>query len=341
MVWSPGKQLNRGRYRIERELGRGGNSITYLAKNKQDEAFAIKTLNDEFINSEILPSSEFNRWQEIFIQEAFKLAKCSHPHIVRVEEIFPEDGVWCIVMEYIAGTNLASYVQQQTLLEQEALQYIQQIGNALITVHNNGFLHRKIGPENILLRHNQSEGKAVLIDFSLARPFDQDLTETRSGEIADGFTPMELYSHTGKRGPYTDIYALGATLYLLLTGETPPNAQDRYLNDISLQPPQEINPQISDRVNDAIILAMALEPEHRPQSIKEWFELMKLPVTTEETSKTKKASRSSISVIDQMIVLASGGAFVGGLIAQFYGAVIGAVFGAIFAVLYKKNRSHN
>jgi len=266
MVWSPGKQLNRGRYRIERELGRGGNSITYLAKNKQDEAFAIKTLNDEFINSEILPSSEFNRWQEIFIQEAFKLAKCSHPHIVRVEEIFPEDGVWCIVMEYIAGTNLASYVQQQTLLEQEALQYIQQIGNALITVHNNGFLHRKIGPENILLRHNQSEGKAVLIDFSLARPFDQDLTETRSGEIADGFTPMELYSHTGKRGPYTDIYALGATLYLLLTGETPPNAQDRYLNDISLQPPQEINPQISDRVNDAIILAMALEPEHRPQS---------------------------------------------------------------------------
>ena len=203
MIWSPGKQFKRGRYRIERELGRGRNSITYLAKNHQDKAFAIKTLNDKFINPEILPSSELNRSQEIFIQEAFKLAKCSHPHIVRVEEIFPEDGVWCIVMEYIAGTNLASYVQQQTLSEQEALKYIQQIGNALITVHNNNLLHRNIGPQNIILCHNKSEGKAVLIDFSLAQPFHQDLTEIRSDEIADGFyTGGIVFSRSNRRPIY-------------------------------------------------------------------------------------------------------------------------------------------
>ncbi len=333
MVWSPGKQLQRGKYTIKRELGRGRIAITYLATDREGNPLALKTLNDE-----LRYSSDYDRLEQAFVKEAFKLIRCSHPHIVKVNEPFQVDGVWCIPMEYIAGTNLVTRTQP-ILPEETALEYIQQIGSALSEVHSHGIVHRDVRPENIMVR--SGEQQAVLIDFGLALDSDSELTQTRTEEIAEGFAPLELYSRGEPKGAYTDIYALGATLYLLLIGETPPNAKDRLLNHVPLRLPQEINPHISDRVNKAIIRAMALKPENRPQSIKEWFELMKLPVTTEETSKTKKASRSSISVIDQMIVLASGGAFVGGLIAQFYGAVIGAVFGAIFAVFYKKNRSHN
>jgi len=279
MVWAPGKQLHNGRYTIQKVLGHGRFGITYLAKDKVGDTVVIKTLNDASLNR-----PDFKRLQQVFVQEAVKLARCRHRYIVRAELPFQEDELWCIAMEYIDGVDLAS-LAQPILPEEEALRYIQQVGEALIEVHHNGLLHQDIRPGNIMLRVRQGEAEAVLIDFGLAQEFDHDLTMTRTEEVAEGFAPLELYSRQAKRGAYTDIYSLGATLYVLLTGKLPVSAmvrkasQSRLISLFSktrLIPPKDINSKISIHVNRAILWAMELEAEHRPQSIQEWLDLLGL-----------------------------------------------------------------
>ena len=263
MAWQPGTKLYGDRYTIQRELGQGRFGITYLVRDKKDQDFVIKTLNDQSLRG-----SEFERLQQVFVQEAFKLAKCQHPHIVEARELFKDKGLWCVVTEYIKGNNLGKK-QQQILPEAKALQYIQQIGSALIEVHSNGLLHRDVRPGNILIRQDTEE--AVLIDFGLALDFDRELTTYRTEETMAGFAARELYSETAKRGAYTDIYALGATLYTLITGKIPADALEVALGKKQLTQPQEHNPQISDCTNQAILKAMNIDPSHRPQSVQEWL----------------------------------------------------------------------
>ncbi|WP_335147429.1 serine/threonine protein kinase [Nostoc sp.] len=126
MAWIAGDRLQGGKYTIEEKLGRGKFGITYLVRNKNGDLVVIKTLDDQHRNQ-----PDFNRLQQNFVREAFKLAKCQHPNIVRLlEEPFQEDGLWCIAMEYIAGVDLA-HRSQNILPESEALHYIQQISEAL------------------------------------------------------------------------------------------------------------------------------------------------------------------------------------------------------------------
>ena len=264
MAWQPGTKLYGDRYTIQRELGKGRFGITYLVRDKKDQDCVIKTLNDQF-----LQGSEFERLQQVFVQEAFKLAKCQHPHIVEVRELFKDKGLWCIVTEYIKGENLGKQ-QQQILPEAKALQYIQQIGSALIEVHANDLLHCDIRPDNILIRRNTEE--AILIDFGSSLDFKRRLgTSSTSENPIPGFTTLELYSETSKLGAYTDIYALGATLYVLVTGKRPTDCRKRAFDEEKLVSPQEINPQISDRTNQAILKAMNIDSSHRPQSVQEWL----------------------------------------------------------------------
>ena len=263
MVWSSGKQLQNGRYTLLDLIGQGRFGITYLAEDKHKDRLVIKTPNDEALNR-----ADFERLQQVFVKEAFKLAKCRHPHIVQAGEPFQENGVWCIPMEYIDGVTLAR-IKEKVLSEAEALQYIQQIGEALSEVHRNGFLHGDVRPANIMLRAGKAE--AVLIDFGFAREFDHDLTITRTKELAGGFAPVELYSRQAKRGPYTDVYSLAATLYILITGEKPTSAPDRGAYNAPLIAPKKHNPQISDAVNKAILRGLKLKGEDRPQSVEEWL----------------------------------------------------------------------
>ncbi|WP_277875183.1 protein kinase domain-containing protein [Anabaena sphaerica] len=139
MVWVSGQQLQDGKYTIENKLGHGGFGITYLAKNKKGNPVVIKTLKDTDVDS-----NDFDKCLQDFINEAIKLAKCSHhPHIVKVYECIKEGDIWGMVMEYIEGEELGNL---GILSESQALLYIQQIGEALTIVHNNGLLHRDVIP---------------------------------------------------------------------------------------------------------------------------------------------------------------------------------------------------
>lgn len=268
MAWLVGQKLHDGRYTIEKELGKGYFSITYLVSDRDRKRLAIETLSDDLLNQ--LTPLEIDSLQEKFLQEAVKLAKCKHPHIVQIKEPFLEGDRVCIVMEYIDGVDLASSVQSQ-LSEAEALRYIQQMGDALNAVHENGLVHRNVKPGNILLRAGKSE--AVLTDFGLARGADNPVT-TLDANTADGFDSLELYYVDAQLGAYTDIYSLAGTLYFLLTGQIPPTAMDRSQGGARLTAPKQINSQVSDRTNEAILTGMALAAEDRPQTMQDWLDIL-------------------------------------------------------------------
>ncbi|HEY9811003.1 MAG TPA: serine/threonine-protein kinase [Halomicronema sp.] len=279
MNWETGHILQSGKYIIEKVIGKGGFGITYLAKEADTGSFvAIKTLNDK-----VRKRVDFIQCQQDFLNEALRLAKCSHPYIVEVRELIFEDPLWCVVMEYIKGIDLASLIQEEgTLSESEALRYIGQIGQALTFVHYQGVLHRDVKPLNILVTKNRSEAR--LIDFGLARGFTPNLTQVHTEYTSEGFSPVEQYDKRALRGAYTDVYGLAATLYGILTGKAPQAALKRdrsfskYQKDL-LIPPKELNPLISDQVNNAIIEGMALEPQNRPHSIPVWLKLLGLDIS--------------------------------------------------------------
>jgi serine/threonine protein kinase len=276
MAWLSGQELQDGKYTIEKELGEGGFGITYRARDNHGNFVVIKTVNDA-----IQKRADFTKFQQDFLNEAIKLAKCSHPHIVQIYEVIHEDDLWCMVMEYIDGEDLGSFVENQGVLsETEALRYIQQIGSALTVVHDNGLLHRDIKPQNIMLRSGKSE--AVLIDFGIAREFTPNLTKTHTKILSDGFAPIEQYDARAKRGAFTDVYALAATLYSVLTGELPTISPMRAIGT-ELEEAKKINSSISDKVNQAIIKGMELKPENRSQSINEWLSLLNIQKTSNNT----------------------------------------------------------
>ncbi|MDJ0734744.1 MAG: serine/threonine-protein kinase [Nostocaceae cyanobacterium] len=291
MVWSLPKQLHGGKYTAETILGQGRFGITYLATDENGNRIVIKTLDDDLRNQ-----PDFNRLQQKFVQEAFKLAKCQHPNIVRLlEDPFCEDDLWCLAMEYIAGVDLA-HRPLNIVPEKEALHYIQQIGAALGVVHENNLVHRDVKPANIMIKAGSTQ--AVLIDFGLARGFDSKKLSVSNleTEAEAGYTPPELYSHTVELGAYTDVYSLAGTLYNLLTGQKPISAKERLQNQTPLPAPKELNPQISDRVNRGILWAMDLKPENRPQSIQQWLDFLRIKPQVDENTEQTPPQRPNYEV---------------------------------------------
>ncbi|MDZ8184609.1 MAG: serine/threonine-protein kinase [Nostoc sp. ChiSLP02] len=271
MVWNPGKSLFGGRYIIESQLGEGGIGITYLARNQQNQLRVIKTLKEEILNHPAWILHR-NKLRQDFRDEAVRLAVCHHPHIVQIENVFDEGNSPCMVMEYIQGEDLGQRLKRVGVLsETEALLYIRQIGGALTLIHSKGLLHRDLKPRNIMIRFDKSE--AVLIDFGISREFVPNVVQRHTVYRTPGFAPPEQYELEAPRGEYIDIYALAATLYNLLTGVVPTSADDRRHN-VNLEPPQYFNPNISNRVNQAIMCGMDLESTYRPQSVQEWLKLL-------------------------------------------------------------------
>jgi len=292
MAWAAGQLVNKGKYKIERVLGEGGFGITYLAEicQRPGEKIVIKTLRDE-----IQKRGDFADFQQDFINEAIKLAKCNHPHVVAVGEMFQETvphprqqgqtlSLQCMPLDYVKGEDLEVYLRQQPqqrVSEQEALIYIRQVGEALTVAHRQNLLHRDVKPDNILLRRNRVSGQreAVLIDFGIAREFRQDVTQTHTQFYTPGFAPPEQYDRHAKRGAYTDIYALAATLYRMVTGHTLPEGSNRELSMLKyncdlLEPPEQYNGGLSSSLCRAIMWGLEVETHKRPQQMEEWLQAL-------------------------------------------------------------------
>ena len=269
-----GSTLQGGRYRIERVLGQGGFGITYLAvQSGLERKVAIKEFfMKEFCNrdgstSHVTLGTEGSRetvarFREKFLKEARNIARLNHPHIVRIHDIFEENGTAYYVMEYAEGGSLADLVKSKGCLsESEATHYILQVAEALAYIHAENMNHLDVKPANILLN---DRNEAILIDFGLSKQYDAltgGQTSTTPVGISEGYAPMEQYKQGGvsEFSPETDIYALGATYFKLLTGKTPPSASDVFEDGV---PVDELKARgVSQPVIDLIVQAM--EPKKK------------------------------------------------------------------------------
>ncbi|MEA5567730.1 serine/threonine-protein kinase [Anabaena sp. UHCC 0399] len=263
-----GKILQGGKYTLIQEIGRGGFGITFKATHHYlEQEVVMKTINEK-----LRQHSEFAKFEQQFQDEARRLATCVHPNIVRVSDFFVEDGLPYMVMEYIRGETLgdAFILPGIPLPEATAIHYIRQIGAALQVVHSNGLLHRDVKPDNIILRQGTQE--VVLIDFGIAREFNNGVRQTHTGIVSEGYSPIEQYLTQAMRTPATDVYGLAATLYALLTGQVPLPA---LLRDREQMPaPRELQPHLSASVNQAVMRGMAVESRFRPATVAEWLQLL-------------------------------------------------------------------
>lgn len=291
--WREGQKVNQGKYVIEAFLGEGGYGVTYRASDTSTgEPFALKTLNSQHQNRD-----DFSELQQRFINEAIALASCHHPHIVRVyPQMFQEGKLWCMVMEYVAGQGLQDYIAVRgKLSEADAIAVIERLGDALTCVHDRDLLHRDVKPSNVLLR-NDDVREPVLIDFGLARKFDIERARTMTNAVTESFAPLEQYERRGNFGPWTDVYALAATLYVLLAAKLPLPSQFRQETPEAFLPPQHYNRDISDRVNAAILAGMAVEVKDRPQSVVEWLALLK-PTRSREGEERERSTAPPLEII--------------------------------------------
>jgi len=303
-----GQLLNKGQYQIIETLGHGGFGITYLAedtKSNSRKKVCIKTINvmglEQRYRLKYGNTSGFDQYlkneQEKFASEAMVLASFDHPHIVKVQpKLFQENDIWCMVMAYIKGKNLERCLYDQgNFSEQEGLNIIQQIGSALQYIHNKNYLHRDIKPQNILIR--DEDQKAILIDFGLAREVDFAVSMSLTNAATPPFAPPEQFEKRSNFTPALDIYSLGATLYVLIAVNEEPfiPLSSPYLNskimldlNMPLKPPKELNNKISDQVNNAILKAMEFQVKNRPQSMEEWFTLLRINVIASKTKQSIK-----------------------------------------------------
>jgi len=273
-----GTSLQSGKYTIERVIGTGGFGITYYVRhNGLGHYFAIKEF---FISAYCMRNSLqktvmlqgmtpiiYDKYLQKFVEEAQILAKLNHPNIVKVIDIFKENSTAYIVMPFIEGQTLQQLVEQKGTLSYEAtVNYIAQLSEAVEYIHHRDILHRDIKPENIIIT---PENKAILIDFGSAREFIHDKTQQHTSILTQGYAPLEQYSTISKKGSYSDIYSLGATLYFVLTGQKPMDAAIRTMEMMS--EPKDLVSSIPEVVNLTITKAMSLKPEERQQSMSEFM----------------------------------------------------------------------
>ena len=272
----PGTELL-GRYIIGEVLGFGGFGITYKAWDKKFETIlAIKEYYPSGIVNRNPGESEvilftgkkkdiFDNGLVRFLDEAKNMAKFSqNNNIVNVFEYFEDNNTGYIVMEFLEGISLNSYLLKQTqkLPLDEIMTITMSVCSALRELHAIGIIHRDVSPDNIFMCSN---GKIKLIDFGAAR-FSLNEEKKMTIILKPGFAPPEQYEKINKQGPWTDIYALGATVYLLLTGTKPDESTNRKIED-KVIPPSKLDPSIPEYISNTVMKAIALDKKNRFTSI--------------------------------------------------------------------------
>ena len=255
MNLTAGTALHNGKYVLDTQLGKGVFESTYQATNTHSgQTVVLKTIGEN-----LRQHPDFHQFKLQLLKLVQRLSYCKHPHLVQVLDSFEDAGRPYLVMEYIPGQTLAELIQSQVLSETKAVEYIRQIGDALSVLHQAGLLHRDVKPQNIIRR--QDTDTVVLCEFGITCDFTPGVRQTHANLLSAGYAPLEQYSLEGQCTPATDIYALAATFYCLLTGRPPLPAPVR--NSVALANQRVSAPQ-SERGG-----RVALGQEHR-LSLPDW-----------------------------------------------------------------------
>jgi len=274
----PGEILQ-NRYLIKKIIGRGGMGSVYLADDTllEGRKCALKEVEYDRSLDEIL----IKEAQQQFMREATILARLDHPNLPKVSDFFSIESRDYLVMDYVPGEDIRTLILQakhagQFLPISDIRNWAEQLGDALSFLHSQDppIVHRDIKPSNLKITPS---GLLKLVDFGLVKimvPDDVTITVIQ-GQGTAIYTPLEQYGgdgiHTDIR---SDIYSFGATLYHIVTNVQPADARERFLDPHKLTPPSEINPAISSQVEKAILWALELHPDDRPQTIKQFTDTL-------------------------------------------------------------------
>jgi Protein kinase domain len=283
---SPGTKLLYGQFTIESFVNSGGFGIVYIARDSLDRKVVIKECFPSAFCRRVganvgvrsrAQQDEFRAAVKHFMQEAVTLSQLKHPNIVKVHEVFEDNETAYMAMDYIDGPDLLQTVEgsARPLTPKEIIAFLQTMLDAVGHVHDQGLLHRDISPDNILL--DTTSGQPILIDFGASRKEVTRKSRALSGlrVVKDGYSPQEFYVQGSKQAPCSDLYALAASFYHLISGETPKTSQER-LSSIASREGDPLRP-LAGRFKaypreflQAIDKAMALFPRDRLQSVAEW-----------------------------------------------------------------------
>lgn len=273
------RSILKDQYLIGKVLGQGGFGITYLGL---DLVLHKKVAIKEFLPSMLATRSEdkttvvpysgnqeqfFQQGLQSFIGEARNVAHFSrHINIVNVNNYFEANNTGYMVMDYLEGVSLSSLIVKRggRLSLREALSILFPILEALSEVHKMAIYHRDISPQNIIITTNNIP---VLIDFGAARQIVGEQSYSLDVVLKHGYSPLEQYTSRGKIGPWSDVYACGATLYHMITGKVPPPSVDRVERDELIQPSLIEGLNVTEELNDTILTALAVRTSDRYQSI--------------------------------------------------------------------------
>ena len=268
-----------GRYMVGQVVGAGGFGIIYKAwDNAMNMVVAVK----EFFQSGLVSrashtqevfliasgrTDEFFEGKRRFIEEAVRIKEfAGHPNMVAILDVFEQNNTVYQVMEFLQGDTLESFLEKNPLPIDEKISIAMMVGDALKALHGAGILHRDVSPDNVIVPFNSLEHGVKLFDFGAARfsPKEKDSLQTRV--MKPGFSPPEQYGPSSGQNPQTDVYALGATLYFLLTGIKPEEATNRRIED-TLPTPKALNDEIPENISNAVLTAMALDLQLRFKTI--------------------------------------------------------------------------
>lgn len=272
-------------YVVERVLGQGGFGVTYLGRDTNlDRPVAIKEYLPAGVathraDATVVPRTDaqcgrYRRGLDSFVLEARTLARFDHPNIARVYAIFECNGTGYMIMRFEEGESLAAVLERRsTLLEDELIDLLLPVLDALEVVHDAGFIHRDLRPDNVHLRR---DGRPVVLDFGSARSLIGKQAEFTS-LVAAGYAPLEQYYGSAEhQGPWTDLYGLAAVCYRAIAGQPPVDAITRAKGVLGscrdlLVPACDLGRgRYSARLLDAIDHALAFGEKDRPQSVREW-----------------------------------------------------------------------
>jgi predicted Ser/Thr protein kinase len=314
----PGSLLG-GRYTVGQVLGFGGFGITYKAwDSKLRSVVAVKEYYPSGVANRTPGAKnvilfaqnrvkEYNHGLTRFLDEARNMAKfSSYRNIVNIYEYFEENNTAYLVMEYLDGVTLGDFLKDNVLETDDCIDIILQVSAALKAIHGQGVLHRDVSPDNIFIC---TSGAVKLIDFGAAR-FAADEDRLLTIILKPGFAPPEQYERVNVQGPWTDIYALGATLYYMATGMKPEESTNRKIQD-NLPPPHVINANIPVNVSNTIMKALAIDRHMRFESVEDFEKgLLGAKKVVTLTQEKKRRKRKRLAGVAAALLAVAAGAFI-------------------------------